>query len=235
MNNLIEKTLGKIQEQEIKPKSKNYFSLRNLLFWFSAVIMLIFSSFAVSLILFLIFDLDWDIYSHFNHSYIENILIAIPHLWILLLTLFAAIAFYLFKKTKKAYRRSFTIIILTLLSFSLISGTAIYASGLSEKLNNVFKESMPHYKELIHSKEDQWMQSEDGLLSGKILNVENDSFNIEDFNGNPWKIIYNENTNIKGRVDLSTNSEVKIIGEVINDNEFRADEIRPWGRGRNQQ
>ena len=232
MDNLIEKTLAQIEEKKIQPKSRRYFSLRNILFWFSALLMLIFSSFAVSLILFLIFDLDWDIYSHLNHGLLENIIIAIPHLWLILLGVFAFFTFYLFRKTKKSYRRSFLIIFLSIFSLSLISGTAIYASGVSEKLNNIFKKSMPHYEELIHSKEDQWMQSKNGLLSGKILNVENNSLHLEDFNGQSWQIIYDENTNIKGRVDLSTNSEIKIIGEKITDNEFKADEIRPWGKGR---
>ena len=49
--NLIEKTIAEIEDKKIQPTSRKYFSLRNIIFWSSAILMLIFSSFAVSLIL----------------------------------------------------------------------------------------------------------------------------------------------------------------------------------------
>lgn len=232
MNKLIENTISQIEKEKIQPNSRKYFSARNILFWGSAILMLIFSSFAVSLILFLIFDLDWDIYSHLNDSWLENILIAIPHLWILLMTIFAALSYFLFRKTKKSYRRSFALIILTIFISSLIGGTALYASGISENLNNVFKENIPQYENLVHSKEDQWSQAENGLLSGTINAVNNNSLEIKDLKNQNWTIYINENTNIKGRANISPNEEIKIIGEKISENEFQAEEIRPWGKGK---
>lgn len=232
MKNLIEKTIAEIQEKKIQPSSRSYFSLRNLAFWSASFLTLIFSSFAVSLILFLTFDLDWDIYEHLNDSWLENILIAIPHLWIFFLVIFAALSYFLFKKTKKSYRRSFALIILIIFISSLIGGTTLYASGLSEKLNIIFAENIPQYNDLIHSKEDQWSQADNGLLSGTIQSLNENALTITDFNQENWTVYINDNTNVKGRVNLSENEVIKIIGEKISNREFQAEEIRPWGKGK---
>jgi len=230
MKNLIKTTLDKIQKQEIKPKSKIYFYSKNILLWFLFFITFLFATLAIALIIFFILDLDWDIYQHLNDSYIENLLIAIPHLWLILMLIFSLTSIYIFKKTKKAYKKNIILFISLTFLLSIISAIFLYQTGLSQDINNIFEKNIPQYTQITHNKTDQWSQANKGLLSGTIQQTNNYSINILDFSNKNWSIKITPQTIVKGKVLLEINEQIKIIGEKINKNEFQAKEIRPWGK-----
>ncbi len=230
MKNLIKTTLDKIQKQEIKPKSKIYFYSKNILLWFLFFITFLFTTLAIALIIFFILDLDWDIYQHLNDSYIENLLIAIPHLWLILMLIFSLTSIYIFKKTKKAYKKNIILFISLTFLLSIISAIFLYQTGLSQDINNIFEKNIPQYTQITHNKTDQWSQANKGLLSGTIQQTNNYSINILDFSNKNWSIKITPQTIVKGKVLLEINEQIKIIGEKINKNEFQAKEIRPWGK-----
>ena len=63
----------------------------------------------------------------------------------------------------------------------------------------------------------------------KIGLTEN-SFILKDLNNNQWKIEASK-TIWKGKLTPATGIKIKLIGKLINDNNFKAMEIRPWQQG----
>jgi hypothetical protein len=120
------------------------------------------------------------------------------------------------------------------LIISVTLGTILYSNGLSENLGNIFFEKIPYYNRLVYSCEKQWMQPKRGLLAGTIIEIElpENNFMLMDLDNNRWKIEASK-TIWKGKLIPAIGLKIKIIGKLIDDNNFEAMEIRPWqGQGR---
>ena len=112
-------------------------------------------------------------------------------------------------------------------------GTVLYSNGLSENLGNIFFEKIPYYNRLVYTCEKQWMQPERGLLAGTIIETElpENNFILMDLDNNRWKIESSQAI-WKGKITPATGLKIKLIGKLINDNNFEAMEIRPWQQGK---
>lgn len=78
------------------------------------------------------------------------------------------------------------------------------------------------------------MQPKRGLLAGTIIEtgLPENNFILRDLDNNHWKIEAGKVV-WKGKITPATGLKIKLIGKLIDDNNFKAMEIRPWqGRGR---
>jgi len=235
MKNISGEVFKKIKDNNIKPKSRWYFVTKNYFIWSIFVISIILGSFAFSMVIFIIKQLDWDIYHYIGDSFLKTVFISLPYLWLIFLILFIGVAYYNFIHTKRGYRFKFISILLISLIISITLGTGLYFNGFSERLENIFSGKIPYYNRLVYSCQEQWMQPERGLLAGTIIEMglPENSFILRDLENNRWKI---ETSKViwKGKLTPTTNLKIKLIGKLIDDNNFVAMEIRPWepGRGR---
>jgi hypothetical protein len=76
------------------------------------------------------------------------------------------------------------------------------------------------------------MQPKRGLLAGTIIETKlpENNFMLMDLNNNRWKI---EASKViwKGKITPVIGLKIKLIGKLIDDNNFKAMEIRPWKKG----
>jgi len=232
MKNISNEVLKKIKDNNIKPKPRWYFITKNYFIWLIFGISIILGSFAFSMVLFIIKQLDWDIYHYIGESFLKTVFVSLPYLWLIFLVLFTGVAYYNFIHTKRGYRFKFISILLISLVISIALGTGIYFNGFSERLENVFLEKIPYYNRLVYSCEEQWMRPGRGLLAGTIIEIglPENSFILRDLKNNRWKIVADKVT-WKGKITPVTGLKIKLIGKVINDNNFAAMEIRPWQQG----
>jgi len=214
MKNISNKVLKKIKNNNIKPKPRWYFITKNYFIWSIFGISIILGSFAFSMVLFIIKQLDWDIYHYIGESFLKTVFVSLPYLWLIFLIIFTGVAYYNFIHTKRGYRFKFVSILLISLVISITLGTGIYFNGFSERLENVFSEKIPYYNRLVYSCEEQWMQPKRGR------DLKNNSWKIE-----AGKVIW------KGKITPATGLKIKLIGKIINDNNFEVMEIRPWQQG----
>jgi len=232
MKNISNEVLKKIKDNNIKPKPRWYFITKNYFIWSIFGISIILGSFAFSMVLFIIKQLDWDIYHYIGDSFLKTVFISLPYLWLIFLILFTGVAYYNFIHTKRGYRFKFISILLISLIISIILGTGLYFNGFSERLENVFLEKIPYYNRLVYSCEEQWMQPKRGLLAGTIIEIglPENNFMLMDLNNNHWKI---EASKViwKGKIAPATGLKIKLIGKLIDANNFKAMEIRPWQKG----
>lgn len=232
MENISNEVLKKIKDNHIKPKPRWYFITKNYFIWLIFGISIILGSLAFSMVLFMVRQLDWDIYRYIGNNWLETIFISLPYLWLIFFILFIWVAYYNFVHTKRGYRFKFISILLMSLVISIILGTGLYFNGFSERLENIFSEKIPYYNSLVYSCEEQWMQPKRGLLAGTIMEIglPENGFTLRDLENSHWKI---EVSNViwKGKITPTPGLKIKLIGELMGGNHFKAIEIRPWQKG----
>ncbi|MBT3356436.1 hypothetical protein HN784_01660 [bacterium] len=240
MKNFIKKGLEKIKKEKIEPTASWKFSLQNFFWWLAFSFSILAGGVSISILTFLIAELDWQIYANLGNSSLETFLIMFPHFWIIFLGLFMVISYQNLRHTRKGYHYEVVLVTAVIIGGSLFLGAVLYFSGLNQKLNQIFLESIPGYENVIHTKEDQWSQPKKGLLSGEIVSKktveESQVLILKNIKSGTWKIFINDNTQVRGRVRLEEGEKIKVIGRQKKEkSDFEAMEIRPWeGMGHNR-
>lgn len=233
MKDFIKKGLAEIKKEEILPTKRWVFKVKNFFWWISFGFSILIGGFSIAILVFLVQELDWQIYTNLGDSFLKTFLIMFPHFWIIFLGIFIFISYQNLRHTKKGYRYELIFILGITIGGSLLLGSVLYFSGLNQKLNRIFIEKVPGYERLIHTKEDQWSQPQRGLLSGEIISKTNSVLTLENAKKGIWQVTINNETLIRGRVNLAEGAKIKIIGkqESSGENNFEATEIKPWDGG----
>lgn len=220
--------LNKIKKEEIKPKSRWSFIVKNIVFWVVFVASLILGSLSTSIAIFNLRNNYWDLYQRVGQSLFAFTMRTIPYLWLLFLMIFIILSFYLLKKTKSGYKYNPYLVISLNILISIILGSFLYVAGLGEKMEGTIEKRMPVYQKMFYQKHEMWKMPEKGLVAGVIISVENeDDFKIKALKGEIWRILAREAL-ISDRVIIRGEERVKVIGEKIDINTIKAEEIIPF-------
>lgn len=219
-----EEILKTIQTKNIHPKPKIFFWAKYGLFWLLSAIALFFGSLSFSTLVFIIANQDWDIYPRFNLSPISFCLTVLPYFWLVFLIIFAIVGYFNFRHTKRGYKISLLLIIFVYLIITILSGYTLYQKGWGQKLEQLAADQVPYYNQMIKAR-DIWSQHKNGLLAGKILDIKNNFLEIIDLDGEKWRVNISSTT---GQQYIYSEKDIKIIGNIVDDGTFQADEIRPW-------
>jgi len=222
--NISQIVLEKIQGEGLKPISKRVFNVKRFLFWTAVVISLIIGAFAFSLVLSGLFNNDWDLYNKFGFSFILKTL---PYFWLISLALFVILGEYYYRKTLHGYRYTLIVVVGAYMASSIIFGSLFYVLRIGDVIEKSLSDVSPIYRNIILNRHEVWTHPEDGLISGKITRVGDGEIEIIDSNGNLWVIDTTTSVN-RGKVRIEIGERIKIMGDVIDENNFIADEIRPW-------
>ncbi len=239
MDSLINETLEKIKEQNIKPEPRWKYLLRKYAKWILFLVVLALASSAFLAGYANVSSLDWSLYRFAQQNKILYTLSLVPYFWLILLAIFLGAAFFEIRKTELGYRYSRNrILFLTIAGFIFFGVSGIFF-GIGHWFNTGLSQNFPAYSHsLMMTKETQWMQPQSGFLSGTIKSVNNENVSLEDFSGHDWNVAVDEKTLVRPAVDLATENQIKIIGTQKTANDFSATEIRPWngnGMGRGMQ
>lgn len=215
---ISQKILAKIKLDKVKPKPKWEFTLKNSILWLIFVVGIIVGSLAFSVVIFMATHTDWQ---YFASGPIKQLLIGLPYFWLIILILFLAIVFYDFKKTEKGYKYNPFIIILVSIIISIAIGSAVYAVGGGEKLEDVFYQKVPFYQKVVEHRGKFISAPEKGRLPGVILNVSQDSIMVKDFSGKIWNLATTTD-------EYKIGQRVLLFGLKIAENEFEVKIIKPW-------
>jgi hypothetical protein len=226
---ISQETLKKIEEKNISPHPRWKFLVKDALLWISFSSFVFFGSLAMSAILFMLVSQDWDIYNYLHRTLAQHIAISMPYLWLSLLIIFIIVAYYNFKYTKIGYKYEIRNVIFVSIFLSIIIGSILFGLGLGSKIHRLFFLEVPGYNQLIFSKEDVWMNPQDGLLGGKIITIENShDFILSDENGRNWEVEI-LSPNCCNPVLLRPGSQVEMIGQEASGTLlFIVNSMRPW-------
>lgn len=217
--------MEKIEKEHVEPKPRWTFLLKNYIFWGLGIIALVVGSVATSVIIFTLANSDWDVYHYLNGSLWKNVIIMLPYLWFVFFGLFAYAAYYNIRHTKHGYRYGLSTVIFSTLAVSIIIGFGIYHLGFSHTIDNSLGKL--GHRPFLEKERQMLVQPEKGILAGVVTSAEEDgSFKFKDFNGKEWTVSDSELREYH-KMFLENASEIIIIGEKTNDDNFKACALRP--------
>ncbi|MCK5123441.1 MAG: hypothetical protein KAQ87_04855 [Candidatus Pacebacteria bacterium] len=223
-----QKLLEKIQKQKISQKSRLQFTLKNIFFWTLFAFSIIIGGLSFSVILFAFNQTDFNLLSQIPNSKIELFLGLLPFFWIFSCLVFLLISIFGIRHTKTGYRYSPLLVFGSSIILSIVLGTALFFTGGAEKMERIFAENVSVYKSFEERKISRWSRPENGFLSGMILeNKNSEIILIEDFSKRVWEINI-QDAIVRPRASLDLEEKIKIIGKVLEENIFVAQEIRQW-------
>jgi hypothetical protein len=230
---ISKKTLKTIEEKKITPQARWHFLLKDYLLWFFFISSVILGAMAVSAIIFMFTSCDWDVYEYLDRSLFEHIFVSMPYVWLSVLFILILVAYYNFKYTKRGYRYEIYKVVLVSILISVILGIILFFGGVGGAIHEKFSREMPFYNTLIYDKYDVWDNPQKGLLSGEIINLEDENeFLLRDFKGNIWQIEKKESLHCLDRCFneslMKVGAQIKLIGKIGEDNIFFVESIRPW-------
>ncbi|NVN97460.1 hypothetical protein HXX01_04520 [Candidatus Nomurabacteria bacterium] len=222
--NISQIVLERIKGEGLKPISRSVFSIKRVLFWTAVTISLIIGAFVFSLILSGLFNNDWDLYNKFGFNFILK---TFPYFWLGSLIIFVILGEYYYRKTLHGYRHTLIVVVGAYMASSIIFGSLFYVLRVGEVIEKSLVDVPLVYRNIILNRHEVWTHPEEGLLSGKITKIGDGEIEMIDSNGNLWIIDTTSSTN-RGKVEIEVGERIKILGDIIDENNFIADEIRPW-------
>ncbi len=223
-----EKIINKIREQDVRPLPRWRFTLKNATAWSVFILAALLGALAFSVVLFAIQQVDFKLVSHLSHSWFETLLALLPFFWVISLVIMLAVAMIGIKNSKKGYKFNSLSLVVISATLSILIGTLFFISGGGKWLDRTFEANIDTYESIQDRKEMLWSMPEDGYLAGTISAVGGDQLELEDFNGDIWKINIS-GSDIVPAVSLEKGEKVKLIGEMTSRGNFIAEKIRPWG------
>lgn len=220
--------IEKIREQEISPKPKWFFFLRNRLVLSGFLLFILLGGISFSIVLLVLQQADFQLLEHFGHSRWESVLSLLPFLWLVLLVVALGLAMWSLRRIKRGYKFPLGQLAGYSVALSMVIGTLFFISGGGKALEDAFAIQVSFYEGIREKKEKLWTMPEEGYLSGKIEKTEIGSLELRAFNGTLWEVDVSE-ASFPPFVLLERGEEIKLIGELMGDHQFRAREIRPWG------
>lgn len=228
MTKFSDSIVNKIKCDQIKPVPKWHFLLKSYTFWTLFILSMILGSLSFSVMVHIAQSGDLDLIDHLQGNWLVSAVMLLPVFWLVSLVFFAALAFLNWKCTKKGYCIKRRWIVLGSILLSMVLGAFFYLLGLGRQTDLLMTRALPFYDQYKHkARKDLWQQPEKGLLTGKIIDVDEDTEKllVRDEDGKDWIVddrdIVWENDNLEERGRI-----VKVLGQITGESEFQAVEVR---------
>lgn len=225
---ISKKILQKIKEENIKPKPKWEFLLKDCVFWGAFAMSILIGGLVTSVAIFRISTNDWDIAEKLGHHPFNFALRTFPYFWLIILAIFIFIAYYNFEHTKKGYKVGISFAVMAGVVLSIALGCAFLAAGLARVMDEQALKHLPFYRNYnLDDRVEMWSQIDKGLIAGEIIEIIPNGLIIEGFDGKKWTI---DTSAVPKELLMNLKREmiIGIIGEKISDEIFNAIDIRPW-------
>ncbi len=224
MQDFAENLIKIIKKDNIKPLPRWFFVIKNACFYLSVVVGIALSSIAVATITHVLASNDWDIYHELVFNVSDYILTTIPYAWSAIAISFLLSAYFLFRRTRNGYRYRFASVLGTGILASSLLGSALYAAGVGEQVDEYIRNNSPVYHRILNPQVKLWQQPEAGRLAGDVVEIRDDSITVRDESGFLWQIenaLPDQNT-LSLFSSTNTPHRIKILGEKNGQNIFKA-------------
>lgn len=225
MNKDISKiALDQIKKTGMEPVSRTIFNLKRVTFWTLVVFSMLVGSISFAIILSILVNNDWELYNRFGLNFILNTL---PYYWLLCLVIFAVLAEFYYRKTFFGYRHTILSIIGFYITITIAMGGIFQLLGVGNHMEQYLFNNVRAYHNLRLNNAKFWVNPDDGLLVGEIIEVNNDRLRITDFSNRIWIINIPEFNEINTQ-QVQVGQIIKIIGDREDENVFSAEIIKPF-------
>ena len=233
-NKLNLKILKEIRSNQIKPKARWQFLLKNYLAWAVSLATLIISAASFSAMIYLVRFNDLALKDEIKKSSLEILLLTLPYFWIIFLAIFIFLIYYNIKKTKSGYRYPIWLLSLISLSASIFLGSIFSILGWGAKLDASLSKNAPFYGEMINPQMEFWSNPNQGRLLGLVVSSLNEegNFQLLDKDRNIWLVQLPPALNGSISEIVNIGKPVRLLGRQESDNYFITTRIMPLASGR---
>lgn len=232
MSEVTKKIMDKVKEGTVKRIPKWRFVFKRIFVWISLFSAILLGAFSLSMMIFHIVNVDWDLVPRMVPGTGFGILKLVPYFWLFISVLLFVFVYFDFKNTRNGHRYSGGVIIGLSLLVALILGSAIYFVRAPQFADDVFLK-VPFYKNMHRGREMMWNMPERGIIAGVVIKIEGDeAIVLEDmmefiWNVNIARARLGKGKGTVGRI-LVVGDRVKAIGKIVGPGNFEAEEIRPF-------
>lgn len=229
---LVARILAQIKNNQLAPKPRWRFLLKNYMVWLSGAVALLVGAAAVSVMIYLFKYNDWEVCRQTHKSLAEFFLLTLPYFWLIFLGFFVFVIYYNLKHTKHGYRYPLYALILVSIAASVILGSGFFLMGWGEKIDDILGRRMPFYGQVMNRQMSFWFNPEEGRLTGVVIDLpdERGYFYLVDPVGGNWQIL---SLRDRRRPEfLLEGQPVNLIGQVLSGYQFQAEMVRPLVSGK---
>jgi hypothetical protein len=189
-SDLAKRVLDRIEGERLAPRPRWEFLARDWFFWLLGGVSVAFGASAIAAALFELANADWRFWAATHGDFAAFFLAAAPFLWILALALFVLVGYVNLRRTRRGYRYPFWLIALGSVLTSAVLGSALFAAGLGEPIEEALGDHPPFYRPIEAAERGWWDAPGKGLLGGTVVGVSSssDSFYLKSFDGVLWRV-----------------------------------------------
>ena len=153
MDNFSENIIKEIEARGIVPKPRWYFLVSRGSFWLLAICSVAIGAIAFAVAVFVF--LDNDGISAVGEALIIDVAQSIPFIWLFVLALFSACAYFGFRHTRTGYRYATSLVVLAVIVMSIVLGIVLDEFDFGQRVHRYLLTHTPLYDPLIHSRDDE--------------------------------------------------------------------------------
>jgi len=227
-DDLSAKVLETIKEKKLKPRAKWQYVAREVVIVSAGAALLLVGSISFAAMVRRIEYNDYGLYAHKGPDLALFVLATIPYFWIIATAAFIALLYYILKNTKKGYRYRLPVIVILSVVGSLILGGVLFAIGIGRHTDRMMNRHMPGYDRLVDHGRGFWLNPEDGLLAGEILEMSpEETWLLIDMHGEQWLVYIGEAEIIMFDEieEVVAGYSCMMTGEMLDQGEFEAEQV----------
>lgn len=215
------KVMERIEGEQICPRPRSFYIQKEAFVWGLWGISIIIGALAVAVMTFAFLHHQYAFYEATHESYLTFLFDVLPYAWIAAFLLMAFVAVYNLRHTKHGYRYPISHILLSSVVLSVVGGGALHLFGFGYLVDHALGQQMSMYVSQEKMEEHMWQMPEEGRLLGKVtksIQPPSTMLTFTDIEGKEWQLAINELSADEQEL-LILNNEVKLIGEVSDDND----------------
>ncbi|MFA4930379.1 MAG: hypothetical protein WC570_00730 [Patescibacteria group bacterium] len=227
---ISDKVIDKIKQENVKPIPRWHFWLQHGFLWVLLVILLLLGAISLGITFFELTDVEWGLRPMLGIGLGHWLFSFFPYFWSAILIVVAVLAYYNFLNTPKGYRYPKYQVILFGLILIILTAGAFHYAGLAKKARNFLHDRAPIFQNFMPNKDQLYYLPDQGLLAGKIIDINDESLTLKTIDPHDWKVDIGEAKIPPGK-KLENGQKIKILGKKTGEFEFKAEEFRPWQAG----
>jgi len=234
MSEIANKIMKKVKDGAVTKIPKWRFVSKRVFIWGSLVVAIVLGAFAVSMMMFQIVNVDWDLLPRVAPGAGFGLFKIVPYFWLLIAVLLFVFVYFDFRNTRKGHRYNGGVVIGVSLLIAFVLGLGAYFIRTPERADEMFRQ-MPFYEDMHMGREMMWNAPDVGVLAGVIIEIrDGKAIILEDMIKHVWEVDIEKAKIGKGVGEkvLAVGDRIKAVGEIISLGKFRAEEIRFGGAGR---
>lgn len=225
MTELEKRVLEAIEVQHLAPRPYYVFLAKRSVFWLLALLSIMLGALGVAVLLFAISDYYATGWRTLDNLPLDELIVSIPVLWLALMPLFIASAYFGLRHTRRGYRLQPAQIVGLCVAGSIGLGVMLHFVEAGRLVNDLLVSNFDYYREQTYVPFDEWNRPDEGFLGGTVQSVDgNGSLRLKAFDDKEW-LVDISGAIVRFETPVEDEGDIAIRGSRTGPSAFRAETI----------